>query len=53
MGLSNSHRTGRDLGLRHNSARQNKPVSKPITWKLAAPQFAMRFGKRFFAADAV
>jgi transposase-like protein len=35
--------------LRNTTKKWKKP---PITWKLAATQFAVRFGERFFAADA-
>jgi len=37
------------LALRNITKRPKNP---PITWKLAATQFAIRFGERFFAADA-
>jgi putative transposase len=37
------------LALRNITKKWKNP---PITWKLAATQFAIRFGERFFAADA-
>jgi putative transposase len=36
------------LALRNITKQWQKP---PVTWKLAATQFAVRFGERFFAAE--
>ena len=36
------------LVLRDITKKWTKP---PITWKLAATQFAIRFGQRFFAVE--
>jgi transposase-like protein len=38
------------LALRNITKKWKNP---PITWKLAATQFAIQFGERFFAADAL
>jgi putative transposase len=35
------------LALRHHQ----KMEESPVTWKLAATQFALRFGQRFFAVE--
>ncbi len=37
------------LAIRNITKKWKNP---PITWKLAATQFAIQFGERFFAADA-
>jgi putative transposase len=37
------------LALRNITKKWKNP---PITWKLAATQFAIRFGERFFASNA-
>jgi hypothetical protein len=37
------------LALRNITKKCKNP---PVTWKLAATQFAIQFGERFFAADA-
>jgi putative transposase len=36
------------LALRNITKKWKDP---PVTWKLAAPQFAIRFGQRFFAVE--
>jgi putative transposase len=37
------------LALRNITKKWKNP---PVTWKLAATQFAIQFGERFFATEA-